>query len=169
MMSKEITRAFESSEITELLVGITPPYLNNFVQRGTFGLKASVQAGELRAKRRLFSEDDVFGIALVWLLFESGLRTDPIIRILKEVGKTKQPNANLAANKLREANADWLIINRAPRRPSKNIPDKPEHKVMAIQQSQFEQSFSQELGASVMAIPVGRKFQDIGQRMKMLF
>src|SRR3989442_236383 len=97
LMSSEMQPEIDSAEICERLVGITPIYLQNFVQRGRgrYGLKASAQAGKWRERRRLFSRDDVFGIALVWLLFESGLRSDPIIRILKEIAGTKQPKANL--------------------------------------------------------------------------
>ena len=75
--------AFETSDITELLVGITPAYLNTFLQRKLYGITASLQAGKVRDKRRLFNEEDVFRIAFVWILFEGGLRTQPIRRILK--------------------------------------------------------------------------------------
>src|SRR2546423_1231726 len=71
-MSKTINPEIDAADICERLVGITPIYLQNFVQRGSYGLRASVQQGKRREKRRLFSREDVFGIALVWLLFESG-------------------------------------------------------------------------------------------------
>jgi hypothetical protein len=88
------------ADICERLVGITPIYLQNFLQRGSYGLHSSVSPGKLRSQRRLFSQDDVYGIALVWLLFEAGLRGDSIARILNVVAGTKKPNANLAAAKL---------------------------------------------------------------------
>src|SRR5438445_535172 len=120
-MSRQTQPEIDSAEICERLVGITPIYLQNFVQRGRgrYGLKASAQAGKWRERRRLFSRDDVFGIALVWLLFESGLRSDPIIRILKEIAGTKQPKANLAAKKLLESQAEYLVVVRQPRGPTK--------------------------------------------------
>ena len=77
-MSTDIMHEIDASDICERLVGITPIHLQNFVSRGAYGLRASVQSGKVRAQRRLFSREDVFGIALVWLLFESGLRGDPM-------------------------------------------------------------------------------------------
>ena len=72
MMSTDM-HLIDSADICERLVGISPIYLQNFVQRNSYGLRASIQPGKVREQRRFFSRDDVFGIALVWLLFESGL------------------------------------------------------------------------------------------------
>src|SRR5215472_18722315 len=118
MMSTDSQPKFDSADICERLVGITPIYLNNFLQRGSFGLKPSIQGGKLRSQRRQFSREDVYGFALVWLLFETGLRTDPIARILKQIVDTPKANANLAAKKLLEVKAEFLAVLRQPRRPS---------------------------------------------------
>ena len=87
----------DSADIVERLVGITPLYLQNFVQRGSYGIRASVKPGKVRVQRRLFSRDDVFGIALVWLLFESGLRGDPIARALNDIAGTKKASRLIAS------------------------------------------------------------------------
>ena len=161
----------DSAEICERLVGITPIYLQNFVQRGRgrYGLKASAQAGKWRERRRLFSRDDVFGIALVWLLFESGLRSDPIIRILKEIAGTKQPKANLAAKKLLDQQAEYLLIVREPRGPTKTPLEKPQQTVTVTRQSELLPLFEQYPAADFVIVSVGYKFEDIRKRMEILF
>src|SRR5689334_12355384 len=98
-MSSAMTE-IESGDITERLVGIAPVYLNKFVQQKMYGITASIQPGKLRAQRRLFSRDDVFAIALVWILFETGLRTDPIRRILTDIAATKKADAKISAKRL---------------------------------------------------------------------
>src|SRR5437016_259941 len=137
MVSNKIISEIDASDISERLVGITPIYLQRFIQRGLYSLKASVKSGKVRAQRRSFSRDDVFGIALVWLLFESGLRTDPIIRVLKAIAGTTKPDANLAARKLLDAKHEYLLISRTPRMPSKTIPDEPPQKVQPTGQAEI--------------------------------
>ena len=62
---------FESRDVIRL-VGISPVYLNKFVERGLYGIAPSERTGAGRGRRRLFTSEDVFGIALVWWLFEAG-------------------------------------------------------------------------------------------------
>lgn len=159
---------FTAADISERLVGITPIYLNNFLQRGLYGLKASVQRGEVRAKRRLFSREDVFGIAFVWILFESGLRTDPIIRVLKDITQTAKPNANLAAKKLLETETDYLLVVREPRRPSKTASDRPDQQVKMLQKAELQGALEQCAASDLVVIPVGHKFEDVGKRLEIL-
>src|SRR5437667_5305048 len=103
MMSRKIQPKIDAADITERLVGIAPAYLQNFISRRSYGLRASLKSGKVRAQRRSFSRDDVFGIALVWLLFESGLRSEPLARVLNDICGTKLSDANLAAKKLLKA------------------------------------------------------------------
>jgi|SRR5271157_361778 len=168
MMSRAKLIQFDSADVSERLVGITPTYLNNFVQRGLFGLKASVQSGQVRAKRRLFSRDDVFGIALVWMLFESGLRTDPIIRVLKDIARTKTANANLAAKRLLDSNAEFLLICRQARKPAKNPADKPDQAVRCVQRSQLAEVLVKHSEQTILVIPIGPKFSDVNNRINVL-
>src|SRR5216683_1907653 len=135
MVSNKIISEIDASDISERLVGITPIYLQRFIQRGLYGLRASLKSGKVRAQRRSFSRDDVFGIALIWLLFESGMRTDPIIRVLNQVGNTKKADAKVAAKKLLESDADYLVIVRQPRGPAKEIPDKPQQETKLVHKS----------------------------------
>ena len=158
----------ESGDLTERLVGITPIYLNQFIQRGMYGIRASVRAGSLREQRRKFSKDDVFGIALVWLLFESGLRSDPIHRILNDLGKTKTADANRTAQALLRSGAEYLVIIRHPRRPREPL-KKPEQRVVTCAQSKLGELVAKNADASITAIPVGSKFADIQKRLEIFY
>jgi hypothetical protein len=171
MMSRKLRPEIDAADISERLVGITPVYLQNFLQRGSYGLRSSVSPGKVRSQRRLFSREDVFGIALVWLLFESGLRTDPTIRVLKEiVGSDKtNANANRAAKKLLESKADYLVILRQPRTPTKTPPDKPGQTVRVAGASEIAEMLGQYPAAELLVVPVGHKFDDVRKRMEMLF
>src|SRR5215469_5367253 len=90
---------YDSSEVSKL-VGIGPILLNRFVERGMYGIRPSVRSGKGRGGRRLFSPDDVFGIALVWWLFESGLRSNVIQIVLDKICDAKTGGADQAAKKL---------------------------------------------------------------------
>jgi len=174
-MSSEITPEIDAADVCERLVGITPIYLQNFLQRGSYGLRSSVSPGKVRSKRRLFSPADVYGIALVWLLFESGLRGDPIARILKDVARTKNVNANKAAEILRSEASDYLLVIRAPRRPSKSIADKPYQQVHFMQKVQMASEralvtfLGEDIDRTILVVPVGDKFADIRTRLEILF
>jgi len=159
----------DSADVTDRLVGITPVYLQNFISRGLYGLRASARPGKVREKRRLFSRDDVFGIALVWLLFESGLRTEPIARTLNEIAGTRKANANLAATKLLESHSDYLLIFRNPRGPTKSPPGQPEQIVKPIRRAELPAAIEQHALADILVIPVGAKFQDVSKRIEILF
>jgi hypothetical protein len=112
----------------------------------------------------------VYGITLVWLLFESGLRGDPIARILNEVAGTKKLDANKAAEALLENQTDYLLVFRTPRRPSKSIPKKPEQRVeMTTEQALSRHLKENQTDKNVLIIPVGNKFADVRNRLDILF
>lgn len=178
-MSTEITFTIDTADISERLVGITPVYLQNFLQRGSYGLRSSVSPGKVRSQRRLFSPEDVYGIALVWLLFESGLRGDPIARVLKDIGRTKKPDANKAADTLLENATDYILILRTPRRPSKSIPQKPEQLVKMVTEEELSMHlFSRDPEGdenfisndqNILIVPIGDKFADVRKRLDVFF
>ncbi len=168
-MSNKVNLEIDAADIAERLVGITPIYLQNFVSRGLYGLRASVIPGKVRAQRRLFSRDDVFGIALVWLLFESGLRSEPLARVLNEITGTKKANANLAARKLMDSQSGYLVITRKPRVPSKTFSEKPEQSVRLVKKSEITATMEHDLTADLLVIPFGPKFEDIQKRLEVLF
>ena len=49
-----------AADLGERLVGITPVYLQNFVQRGSYGIRASVQSGR-GLLRNLYDRQRIFG------------------------------------------------------------------------------------------------------------
>jgi hypothetical protein len=157
----------ETADITERLVGIPLIYLNNFLQRRSYSLAPSVEAGKVRAKRRLFSEADVYGIALVWMLFESGLRTQTIRRILNNLAETKKANANRTAEKLRESQAENIVIVREPRGPKG--PAKPEPRVQTSSSADVAGIVADNPTANVLIVPIRTKFEDIKKRLEFLF
>jgi len=179
MMSSKIAPEIDAADICERLVGITPVYLQNFLQRGSYGLRSSVSPGKVRSKRRLFSPEDVYGIALVWILFETGLRGDSIARILNDIAQTKKPNANLAAAELMEFHWQYLLVFFTPRRPSKSIPQESE---LRVQLSTFEDLTVHLIvkdpdkgdehlmtRENVVIINVPEKFEDVRRRLEILF
>ncbi len=105
---------FDSNEVCEL-VGIGPLLLNKFVERKTYGIEPSVRSGKGRGGRRLFSPDDVFGVALVWWFFESGLRSNVIQSVLDKICQAKNARAEQAAKRLIERKIETVRVQTQPR------------------------------------------------------
>ena len=163
MLSK--TYAFSSSEVTGI-VGITPIYLNALVHRKLYGISASI-SGRSEIKVRIFSEDDVFGIALVWLLFESGLRTESIREVLYGLVDTEEPDAPAAAEFLWRSDVDYIAIIREPSKPKKKA--RPKLRVEPTQR-QFLNGLVDECvakypTANILLVPVAAKFHDVKKQM----
>lgn len=78
---RQDTSIFETREVL-LLTGIPSIYLNKFIEYRSFGIAPSIRKGSGRGSRRLFSTNDVLGIALVWALFRLGLRSKFIGQVL---------------------------------------------------------------------------------------
>lgn len=74
---------FETRDVIRL-TGIPSIYLNKFIEHKPFGIKPSIRKGSGRGSRRLFSIEDMLGIALVWSLFRTGLRSKAIGQVLAE-------------------------------------------------------------------------------------
>lgn len=75
---------FETRNVIDF-TGIPTTYLNKFIERRSFGIKPSIRKGAGQGRRRLFSDEDVLGIALVWSLFQAGLRSKVIGQVLRLV------------------------------------------------------------------------------------
>jgi len=168
-MSNQNEPEINAADISERLVGIAPVYLQNFLQRRSYGLRSSVSPGKVRSQRRLFSTEDVYGIALVWELFESGLRGDPIARILNDVAGTKKADANKAAAKLRAGEVAYLLVFRTARHPSKNISKMPIQKIETVTEEGFARVLKRWPRQSAQVIAVGEKFADVRKRLDILF
>jgi hypothetical protein len=156
---------YESTVLTKL-TGIPPNHLNRFIEREQFGIDASVRTGKGRGSRRLFSEDDVFGIALVWWLFESGLRSQTIQYVLNQLcGGRLGSKASDAAKLLIQKKSEFLGIMREPRTSNELEATLPEQTVYLFDAARA-QNFVQDLAtASVLIIPVGSLFKNLQRAM----
>lgn len=149
------------------MVGITPTYLNALVHRELYGIAASISGQRDEIKVRIFSEDDVFGITLVWMLFESGLRTQSIREVLYELVDTEKPDATVAAEFLWRTEIDYIAIIREPSKPKKKA--KPKLRVESTQR-QFLNGLIDECvekypTANILLVPVPQKFRDVKKKM----
>lgn len=154
---------FESAEVMEI-VGIKPNYLNKFVERRLYGIVPSDRMGTGRGSRRRFTTEDVFGIALVWCLFEAGLRAEVIKRVLRDVGHTKKAGANLAARKMREQGADFLLVERQTR-SNEHTHKWPVQTISVLDHEQILKRLADTGTNSSLVIPVGRLFRDVTKRI----
>ncbi len=154
---------FDSNEVCEL-VGIGPLLLNKFVERKTYGIQPSVRRGKGRGGRRLFSPDDVFGIALVWWLFESGLRSNVIQTALDEICRGERGVADQAAKKLIQKKIQVVRIQTHPRRENPNL-KMPRQLIFLIAE---EKSNVVRPVCIVQEIPVGLLYSILLDKMKKL-
>jgi hypothetical protein len=155
---------FESSDVADL-VGISPIYLNKFVERGLYGIAPSERMLVGRGGRRWFNEEDVFGIALVWWLFEAGLRSQVINRILGEIVGQKKANANRAAKTLREEGVQFLAISRVPRLGEGKQPKRMTQTVDTLDKSELLDLIEATRTKAVHVIPVGDLFSNLRERI----
>jgi hypothetical protein len=166
-MNEPGIKVFESWDITDLLVGITPIYLNSFLHRELYGITATVSDEGGETKLRLFNEADVFGIALAWMLFESGLRTQAIRGILNKLAGTKRANAKKAAHVLLRSEADYIVVVREARKP-KSSKD-PETQVIPADDNEVGHIMEAHPTANILIVPIGAKFADIEKRIAALY
>lgn len=157
---------FDSNEVCEL-VGIGPLLLNKFVERRTYGIQPSVRSGKGRGGRRLFSPDDVLGIAFVWWLFESGLRSGVIENILGQICAPAKGIASEAARKLVERKIQTVRVQMEPRglHSGGRQPKKPNHKVFLVT---TEDPRATRYLTTELQIPVGFLYSVLVDKMKKL-
>ena len=109
----------------------------------------------------------MFAITLVWMLFESGLRTDPIRHILKILVGTKKPDAVLAAAALLKSKTEYILVVREPRRPKGKTEVDPQ--ISTVAKTELGTAIANNPTANLLMIPVGQKFEDIRKRLEILF
>jgi hypothetical protein len=160
--------AFSSSDVNKL-VGITPIYLNALVQRKLYGISPSISERHGEIKVRIFSEEDVFGIALVWTLFESGLRTQTIREVLFQLVEIE--DANAAADHLSRPGSAHLVIVRATNRSKGKA--KPFLRVEAVLTEDLiklvEESIEEHPTANILLVPVGPRFAEVQKRIDAMY
>jgi hypothetical protein len=160
--------AFSSSVVAKL-VGITPVYLNALVHRQLYGIGPSISDRHGEIKVRIFSEEDVFGIALVWMLFETGLRTESIRDVLYKLVETEEPDATAAADFLRTSEVDYLGIVREPSkgkaRPKLRVEPTTEEHLNGL----VKECVAKYPTANIVLVPVGQKFADVSGKIKVMY
>jgi hypothetical protein len=152
-----------STEVASL-VGIQATLLNKFVERKQYGIEASIrQAGGGRGKERLFGEADVYGIALVHWLFESGLRSDVIQRALNQLcGSRLDSTTNDAAEALIKQEADMLVVTRQPRSSgSAKLPPQTTRMCDAGEAAQLVRGTT----GSSLVLPIGNLFKGLRKEL----
>ena len=145
------------------LIGIQPTLLNKFIQRGKYGIAASVQPGQGQGRERRFGEGDAYGIALVYWLFESGLRSETVQYVLNQIcgGKLNSRAADAASLILRQT-TDMLVINRAPRVGYEKYPAQKTRLVGTAVAARLARETTTD---SVLVLPVGRLFANLRGKM----
>jgi hypothetical protein len=159
-----VSDVFESGQVVSL-VGIRPFYLNKFIERKLYGIRPSFETGKVRKVRRKFSADDVCGIGLVWWLYESGLRSEAIKRVLRDITGAKKSDTNEAARLLRENKTEMLAIVRH-RRTAKSLKSSPDQIVKRTNLSGVSLLLREKQTASVSVIPVGVLFTELSEAIE---
>jgi hypothetical protein len=162
------TFAFTSSHVAEI-VGITPTYLNALVHRKLYGISASISDRHGVIKFRFFSEEDVFAIALVWTLFESGLRTESIRSVLYGLADTDEPDANAAVEFLARSEIDYLGIIREPSKGKASPKIRVEPTTNEYLNTLVKECVERHPTANIVLVPVGQKFADISKKMNVMY
>jgi hypothetical protein len=160
-----LANVFESRELTAI-TGMTPNFLNRLVERGLHGIKPSVRSDVSTGGRRWFSQEDVYGVALVYWLFEAGLRagsgkarTSVIQNVLDEIVGRRGATANEAAKRLTEPFVPVLaIIQKIYPYGEPRHTRKLEVRFMESEGFSFDDPLNFNLYDVVIKIPVGNLF-----------
>jgi hypothetical protein len=164
---KDFPIVLESAEVVKV-VGISPIQLNKFVERRSYGIAPSYRAGKGRGSRRRFREHDVYGVALVWWLFEAGLRKQTIQYVLNKIcGHTKSAKASDAAKILSDKETEMLAVKREPRRAGDKR-EYPKQEVFLVDWSEANHLVESTVTASVLFIPIADRFEKLRDEMRRL-
>jgi len=160
--------AFSSSDVSKL-VGITPIYLNAIVQRKLYGISPSISERHGEMRMRIFSEEDLFGIALVWSLFESGLRTQTIREVLLQLVEVE--DANAAADHLSRPGGAYLVIVRGSSKSKGKA--KPHLRAEAVLREDVTElvgeCVEEHPTANILLVPVGTKFAEVEKKIQVMY
>ena len=166
---KKLPDVFESTDLTRV-IGIPQIQLNKFIERSQYGVRASIRTGRGRGRRRLFSAEDVFGVALAWWLSESGLRSLMIARVLDDICKRKGGTANEAAKKLLDFGAEALLIARKPRTQAYAVKQerRTPQKVDILREPDVFSMMQRDTGPATILLRVGNLFASLKKGMEAL-
>lgn len=150
------------------MVGITPVYLNALVHRKLYGIAASISDALPGIKARIFSKEDVLGIALVWTLFEAGLRPEPIKEILRSLAGTKKPDAVAAAQFLLSSAVDYLVVaceqdgSKGKAKLKLTVEPTTRRKLFG----RVKDTVAKHLTGPVTVVPIGEKLSDVDIKIR---
>jgi hypothetical protein len=102
---------FETRDMIRF-TGIPASYLNKFIEHRSCGIKPSIREGSGRGTRRLFSDDDALGIALVWSLFQAGLRSRVISQVLQAYLEGPEGPQGLATEAAEKMDGECSALNK---------------------------------------------------------
>jgi hypothetical protein len=152
---------FESRDVIRF-TRIPATYLNKFLEHNR--VRASIRQGEGRGSRRLFTKYDVLGIALMWALFQTGLRSKVITELLRVMSPDESSMGPITAVALvldhnPSGAASVLVIRRwlGPRRK------KVGNLMVIMGPSHVEPKPDL---ASEIVIPVGRIFEEVKKEIE---
>ena len=144
------------------VVGIHLLYLNKLIERKQYGIEPTIRSGRGRGLRRVFSSEDVYGVALVWWLYEAGLRSKTIQFVLNQICSGKRNSkANDAAKFLLGRRTDFLVIRRAPRTSGVRGGDHPDQRVVIVKRSETARIIYGAGTASILFVSVGQLFANL--------
>jgi hypothetical protein len=162
--------ALSSAHVTQM-VGISAVYLNALVHRKLYGIAASISDGLPGIKVRIFSKEDVLGIALVWTLFEAGLRPQPIKDILRSLAETKKPDAVAAAHFLLSSEVEYLVVaceqDRSKRKARLKLWVEPTTTRDLV--GRVTDRTAKHPAANILLVPIGEKLLDVEMQIKAMF
>jgi hypothetical protein len=156
----------ESTEVAEV-VGVSPIQLNKLVEREQYGVAPSIRSGKGRGSRRLFSEGDVYGVALVWWLFEAGLRSEAIRDVLKHIARAGRKDiASDAALVVLLGKFEMIVIRREPRSAGNARRSHPTQEVLLVDWTAATHLVEETVTASVLFIPIAERFSKLKEAMQ---
>jgi hypothetical protein len=141
-------RIFQASEITRL-VGIPQPKLAKFMESPGYKLNPSLREKAGRGTPRLYNLDDLLAVALAWWLFQAGLRSQVIGRIIsaRETAKLLSESEHWKPSENR-----LLVIARQIESPH----GRPEQKMSFVSAKAVAADLQSDLRRSLQILPVGK-------------
>jgi hypothetical protein len=163
-----IPEVYETRDLIRLL-GIDANFLNKLIERRLYGVKPSLKTGQGPGSRRWFSREDVLGVALVWWLFQAGLRaglgkirTSVVQGVIDQIsgpGSTAKEAARSAEI------SEMLMIIREP--SARGLKSKRASQQVTLVNSEDEATaiLRKNTYAFILVIPIGNLYLDLKNEM----
>jgi hypothetical protein len=151
-------RIFQASEIARL-VGIPQPKLAKFMESPGYKLNPSLREKAGRGAPRLYNLDDLLAVALAWWLFQAGLRSQVIGRIIstRETAKLLSQSERWKPSENR-----LLMISGQIELPH----SRPEQKVSFVSAKAVADDVQSDPRRSVQILPLGRLLRELWEELR---